>query len=138
MQDRDSLPEFECVQAFPSLLVDDIDAAVDFYVNRLGFRHQFNWGNPASVAGVGMGSVVLHLQTNKLLVQGPGEVGLVVSNLNALHQFHSNNGLEIVNPLKTSNFGIRTYTIIDPFGNFLNFRNYVRKVVPAWETVGSN
>lgn len=133
-----SVPEIECHQVLPSLFVSDVAGAVDYYVTRLGFRHQFNWGTPLAIAGVGLGNMLLHLHTSKTSVHVAGQVGFVISNLHALYEFHKRNGIEIIDDLKTLSYGIRTYTIIDAFGNYLNFRNYVRRTNPVTELVGKN
>jgi uncharacterized glyoxalase superfamily protein PhnB len=126
-----SAPEIECLQVLPSLFVNDVSNAVDFYVGRLGFRHLFNYGNPVSKAGVGLGSVVIP-------GHGAGQISFVVSDLVALYEFHKTTGVEIIEEIKTLNFGIRTYTIVDAYGNYINFRNYVRKTAPVIDLTGKN
>ena len=37
-------PFIECREAVATLKVADIDTAVDFYTNRLGFIFHFKWG----------------------------------------------------------------------------------------------
>src|SRR4051812_40422428 len=45
-------PFIECEQSHAGLAVGDIATAVDFYVQKLGFRLRFTWGDPPTFAGV--------------------------------------------------------------------------------------
>ena len=45
-------PAVECRVVHPALVVRDIKAAVDFYTAKLGFRFDFEWGEPPTFAGV--------------------------------------------------------------------------------------
>ena len=42
------------------MLVDDVGAAVDYYVAVLGFRQDFLWSDPPTYGGVSRDNVTLH------------------------------------------------------------------------------
>jgi catechol 2,3-dioxygenase-like lactoylglutathione lyase family enzyme len=44
----------------PVFLVDDVRAAVDYYVSALGFKLDFVWPDPPTYGGVSRDSVTLH------------------------------------------------------------------------------
>ncbi len=118
-------PHTECSQAVATLKVADIDTAVDFYVNRLGFIFHFKWGDPPSYAGVGLGDATLHLAKGTPFVTGNAEVNFVIDNADELFAFHQATAVEIVEPIADRFYGIRDYKIRDVDGNYLGFGHYI-------------
>ena len=58
-----STPPFvECEQVHACLAVSDNPATADFYVEKLGFRLAFTWGDPPTFAGVNLGKVQMFLR----------------------------------------------------------------------------
>ena len=47
-------PRIDCERFHASLLAPDLDAAIDFYTNKLGFTFGFTWGDPIRIAGVNL------------------------------------------------------------------------------------
>jgi catechol 2,3-dioxygenase-like lactoylglutathione lyase family enzyme len=45
----------DCERHHTGLPVEDIQAAVDFYTDKLGFELGFTWGDPPTIAGVNLG-----------------------------------------------------------------------------------
>ncbi|GAA0523061.1 VOC family protein [Chitinophaga japonensis] len=112
-------------QLFPTLLVNDIRSAVDFYTSRLGFSPRFTWGEPPTYAGVDLGQTTLHLAKGTPYVAGHSEVNFVIDNADELYAFHRGNGVEIVEPIDDREYGIRDYKIKDLDGNYLGFGHYI-------------
>jgi catechol 2,3-dioxygenase-like lactoylglutathione lyase family enzyme len=54
----------------PTLQVPDVEAAVEFYTEKLGFSPGFAWGDPPEMAGVNLGDVSVHLQEGKPNAEG--------------------------------------------------------------------
>lgn len=125
------VPNIECSQLSPTIPVNDIMAAVDFYVTHLGFYHHFSWGDPPTFAGVGLGKVTLHLQKDRSYLKGASEVSFIVDNADELYEFHRANGVEVIVPLEDRPYGIRDYRIRDTDGNHLVFGNYIYNQGPA-------
>lgn len=117
-------------QVFPTLLVDDIVAATEFYINRLGFTLRFTWGEPPTYAGVDLGQTTLHLSKNNPFIKGYSEVNFVIDDADKLYEFHAANGVEVVVPLADQPYGVRDYKIRDPYGNYLGFGHYIYNAGP--------
>ncbi len=124
-------PNIEHSQVLPTIQVADIPAAVDFYVNRLGFTRHFTWGEPPVFAGVGLGNSVLHLQSGEAYTKGPSIVNFIVDDADGLYAFHRASGVDIVEPLDDRHYGIRDYMTRDPYGNFIGFGQYIYNQGPV-------
>ncbi len=74
------MPPF--TQAFPVLTVSNLDAALGFYTERLGF--QLDWRSGDHTAVVGNGVVSLFLKTKEADGLGPASVILNVENADAV------------------------------------------------------
>jgi len=116
--------------AEPQLFVTDLDAALDHYVGRLGFRLAFSHGEPAFYAQVVRDGARLNLRH----VDGPvfdarfreaeGEVlsaTIAVDEAEALFEEFERAGVGFHQPLKTEEWGARTFMVADPDGNLILF-----------------
>jgi uncharacterized glyoxalase superfamily protein PhnB len=110
----------DCEQVHPSLSVEDVAAAADFYTTRLGFSQSFTWGEPPSMAGVNLGNVQIFLEKGTPSPKGLS-VYFVVGNADELYEFHLANGVEVVQPPGDREYGIRDYTVKDLYGYQLGF-----------------
>ncbi len=113
-------PEIDCEQAHAGLAVEDIDAAVDFYTNKLGFSLGFTWGEPPTFAGVNLGDVQVFLQKGKPDPQDCS-IYFLVGDADELYEFHRANGVEIVVEPGDREYSIRDYTVRDLHGYYLTF-----------------
>ena len=59
-------PAVECDQLHAGLAATDLQTAIDFYVDKLGFFLAFRYGEPPNFAGVNLGNVQIFLQTGGL------------------------------------------------------------------------
>lgn len=114
-------PKIECEQHHTGILVSDLEAAIDFYTNKLGFWLAFKWGEPPTMAGVNLGQ---HAQI--FLHQGePSPKGcymyFLINDANALYEFHQRNGVEIVVPIADRDYEIRDYRVHDLHGYEISF-----------------
>lgn len=120
-------PNVDCDRLHPLLLVNDIPAAVDFYINKLGFFHGFTWGDPPEMAGMNLGHVSVHLY----LGEPKGNyVYFVVGNADELFEFQRDNGVEVVVPPEDRLYELRDYRVKDPWGNELSFGHYIQHMGP--------
>ena len=120
-------PAIYCERHHPTLSVSDIQAAISYYTDKLGFTKGFEWGDPVTFACMNFGNVSIHL--NQLPVHaGNGNVFFVVDNVNVLHDFHQENGVEISFPLGDRDYSLRDYSVLDPFGNTLVFGQYIYNI----------
>lgn len=119
-------PIVECEQHHPSLWVPDVRAAVDFYTTKLGFKLGFTWGEPPEMAGVSLGKVSVHLARGNFTPNPDScTVYFVVGDADELHGFHRAGGVEIVTPPEDRAYGLRDYSIRDPYGYELSFGHYI-------------
>jgi catechol 2,3-dioxygenase-like lactoylglutathione lyase family enzyme len=118
-------PEIFCDQVFPGLIVSDIPAAVDFYINKLGFTLGFTWGDPPGFASVKLGKVEVHLLKGNP-VPGVSQVYFPVDDSNALFEFHVANGVQVIVPPDDRDYDMRDYRVADLDGNHLSFGHYVQ------------
>lgn len=113
-------PDIECEQHHTGIVVSDLDAAIDFYTNKLGFWLGFKWGEPPRMAGVNPGHVQIFLERGEPSPKGC-YLYFVVNDANALHDFHCQNGVEIIQPPDDRDYGLRDYSIRDLHGYVLTF-----------------
>ncbi|MFT3675439.1 MAG: VOC family protein [Chitinophagaceae bacterium] len=125
-----SFPNIQCQQVFPTLQVSDIYAAMEFYVQKLGFTELFVWGEPVVFAGVTLDRTTIHLALVDK-VQNRSVVNFVVSSANELYEVHQSNSVEIVVPIDDREYGLRDYQVEDPDGNLIGFGHYIYNQGPA-------
>jgi len=113
-------PKVECEMHHPMLPVADVRAAVEFYVQRLGFSEDFTQGEPPTFAGVSLDQVQVFLETGHS-PPGGSSVYFVVGNADDLYAFHRANGVSVVREAEDRDWGLRDFTIRDPDGNYLTF-----------------
>jgi uncharacterized glyoxalase superfamily protein PhnB len=122
-----SPPAFECSMLHPWLPVDDLAAAIDFYVQKLGFVEAFRWGDPPTTAGVDLGKVQVMLQKGP---PAPATVYFVVDDIDALHAHQAARGVAIAAPPADKPWGLREYELRDPYGHTLRFGQHVPARTP--------
>jgi catechol 2,3-dioxygenase-like lactoylglutathione lyase family enzyme len=118
---RSLTPQIESEQHHTILAVSDLDAAVKFYTQKLGFWLAFKWGDPPTMAGMNLGQCVqIFLQQG---VPGPQGCSMyfVVGNADELYEFHRAGGVEILTALDDRIYGLRDYSVRDLYGYRLDF-----------------
>jgi catechol 2,3-dioxygenase-like lactoylglutathione lyase family enzyme len=125
-------PDINCEQHHATLSVADVRAAADFYADKLGFTIAFIQGTPPSFAGINLGSVQIFLQKGTPAPQGCS-VYFVISDADALYEFHRANGVEIVEVPRDQPYELRDYTVRDMDGYYLNFGHRLRRPACATE-----
>jgi PhnB protein len=109
----------------PQLAVKDVDAAVEFYTKKLGFKHDFSMPGPDgknAFAWVSWGDTTafgLSLVTD-LEHRGNGVTFMVYvpegMDIDTYYADVEKNGVNIVEPIKDQYWGDRTFTVHDPDG----------------------
>jgi catechol 2,3-dioxygenase-like lactoylglutathione lyase family enzyme len=100
----------------PAIPVADIERALAFYRDVLGFAVEFTNGSPVTFAVITQGGAELHLQLQ------PGRSGAVhahimVDDLDAVYERLVRAGSTIRQPPKVQEWGLRDIVIADPDGN---------------------
>lgn len=103
----------------PVFRVQNLDAALDHYVNVLGFSTQFRYGN---YAGLKLGDILLHL------TGGPhsGPVGAATAyiycdDVDKYYAELKSRGAALESEPKNWPYGMREFFVSDPDGNRLGF-----------------
>lgn len=125
-------PPIDVVGVHPTLQVSHLQEAIDFYTNKLGFTFGFIWGEPAGFAGVYLGDKEIFFSLVQDNASG-STVSFMVEDADALYAYHLSNGLEITEPIEDRVYGIRDYSLRDPFNNSLIFGHYIYNKEPSIE-----
>lgn len=115
-----SAPSVDVERYHASLRVADLPAAVEFYTDRLGFRHAFSWGEPPTMAGVNLGETQLFLEAGTPAAQGCS-LYFVVGDADELYAFHRARDVPIVETPGDRPWELRDYTVRDLDGYALTF-----------------
>ena len=112
-------------QAVPEIPVQDIDEAIAYYQDRLGFT--LDWGDPElGLAGISNGDCRMFLADTRYRT-GYGNTGPVLTWLNldsreevdALHRLWSSRRARITSAPESKPWGLHEFTAADPDGNML-------------------
>src|SRR5262245_29193163 len=112
------------ITAFSAVFtVKDVPKAIEFYVEKLGFKIDFQVGEPVWYAAVERDALSLNLMSEK---QSPKTLGLsnvyaFTDNVDALHQDLLARGAPIERAPQDEFYGMREMSVRDPDGNRLNF-----------------
>lgn len=105
----------------PSIPVSDLEQALAFYTEQLGFRMVFeNEKNFAIVArdGVELGLAPISVHHG---VAGKSNVYLKVAGIDGLYEEMKAQGVSILHPLKTESYRMREFKVADLDGNTINY-----------------
>jgi catechol 2,3-dioxygenase-like lactoylglutathione lyase family enzyme/ribosomal protein S18 acetylase RimI-like enzyme len=107
----------------PILAVPDIRAAVDFYTRVLGFELDWLWQDPPVHGAVHSANVQIQFGLSATRAErAPGtQFFLFVNDVEKFHALHRGNGAEIISRIENKPWGIREYTVRDPWGYELRF-----------------
>jgi PhnB protein len=109
----------------PQLAVKDVDASVEFYVKKMGFKHDFSMPGPDgknAFAWVSWGETTAFglTRVDDLEHRGNGVAFMVYvpegGDIDAYYESVQKNGVQIVEPIKDQYWGDRTFTVHDPDG----------------------
>ena len=117
----------------PSIRVDDLAKALDFYVGRLGFTAEGSTAEPN--VSIVRGDARLMLETTagfysdaynaaireRLGSASPNALYMEADDLDELHRTVQDSGASIVDPLAERPWGQAEFTVEDPSGNWLTF-----------------
>jgi catechol 2,3-dioxygenase-like lactoylglutathione lyase family enzyme len=116
--------------AEPQLFVTDIERACAFYVDKLGFKVAFKYGEPPFYAQVMRGGARLNLRhadrpaIDAAFRAQEGDVlsaTIAVDKTEPLFLELQQNGAAFHQTLRTESWGARTFIVRDPDGNLIAF-----------------
>ena len=104
---------FEVERAIPTLFVSDLEAALAWYEDVLGFRMTFR---VADYAGLSLGGAYIHLAR----WEPPITAAFYLRLVHGVDEFVGSieaKGARLTSALKDQNYGMREATVHDPDGN---------------------
>ena len=120
-------PVVDCEFHHTGIRVSDLSASVAFYTEKLGFTLGFTSGEPATLAGVGLGQAQIFLEKG---TPNPSGCNLyfVVGDADELFEFQRKAGVEIVAAPADEPYGLRDFRVRDLDGYELGFGHYIYTV----------
>lgn len=104
--------------------IKNIETALPFYEQKLGFEVTSKWGNPIDYATLKREGVNIHL-TKRNDANQPSTAHVVtyifVYDVNSLYEEYLSKDVTISRELGTREYGMRDFDITDPDGHILSF-----------------
>lgn len=112
----------------PVIPVPDVEAAVAYYCQQLGFKRDFVMGEPPSHGSVTRGRVGIQFTLATPPFNGsdyPGWFYFFIEDIDALATEYAGRGLGFTRPLETRAHGMREFELSDLNGYRLRFGQHV-------------
>jgi ankyrin repeat protein len=106
--------------ATPVLNVKSVSAAIGYYVEKLGFEKEWDWGTPPTFGSVRRDEVRLFLSSNNQRLTG-ATTSISVHDVDALYEEYQRRGAIIRDPPKNYSYGVREMNVDDLDGHRLVF-----------------
>ena len=119
--------DVELLGAGPVLPVPDVQAAVDYYQNTLGFLLDFVQDPPehGSVTRGRVGIQFTHVPDIELPNRRPGWTYIFVSNIDTLYEEFQGTGAVVTKGLESHDHGMREFELEDLNGFRIRFGQYI-------------
>lgn len=111
--------------AMPCFAVRDLEKALGFYVENLGFQVSFRNGTVFAIVTRNQVEIGLGLDRSGDKA-GRGGCYLKLQGIDSLHEELRCKGIEMAHALKTEAYGMREFMIRDLDGNTVNFGEPIR------------
>jgi len=107
---------------FSVFTVLDLEEAVAYYKDKLGFVVSWTWGKPVSRAGVALDDVEIQLEGAGLgAPPGPSVVYCHMNDVDTYYEACRSRGATIAMEIGDRPWGMRDFRVIDPSGNRIGF-----------------
>jgi ankyrin repeat protein len=103
--------------AVPILSVTDMRASLDYYVDKLGFKKKWEWGDPPDFACVARDEVELFLSLGTQRVAAGSWISIFVQDVDALYEDYKQRGAIIRQPPTEYPWGMREMNVEDLDGH---------------------
>ena len=106
------------------LPVSDLPTSLAYYTEKLGFEVTFKWQEPATYAVLKAGDMSIHLSQvdpgdeEKI---HPTHIYIFVFDVHKLYVHYLKQGVEVVVPLESQEYGMLDFDVKDPDGHILAF-----------------
>jgi catechol 2,3-dioxygenase-like lactoylglutathione lyase family enzyme len=116
------------IRASPVLAVRDLDEALGYYRDKLGFAVSWKWGTPPSRAGVSLDDIELQLEGGGFgAPPGPSVVYCLMTGVDTYFEECRARGATFHIELGDRPFGMRDFRVQDPSGNRIGFGEAIRR-----------
>jgi uncharacterized glyoxalase superfamily protein PhnB len=103
------------------IFVDDVLATLLWYQDKLGLQVEFAWGDPVVHGSIAAGSTSFHFSRSDPTAPATSYMTLYVSRLDELYDDVVAQGVEVVRPPETMEWGMRAFMIHDCNGALVMF-----------------
>jgi catechol 2,3-dioxygenase-like lactoylglutathione lyase family enzyme len=115
-------------RAFPTVPVRDIDAALKFYRDVLGFQKVFENGDPVGFVILKKDDARVDLTLNRKHKASTQNVMFMnVDDASSLYDICFRNGVRIVKKIREAEYGLRTFVLADPDGNRIDIGQPIQR-----------
>ena len=109
-------------RAFPVFAVRDLDEALGYYCDVLGFSEAWRFGEPPHRAGVKLDEIEIHLDAGGLgPTPGQSSVYCHMTGIDEHYRDCRRRGARFVRELAVRPWGVRDFQVEDPSGNKIGF-----------------
>lgn len=109
-------------RVIPILTVRDLDVAIRYYRDRLGFAVAWTWGEPTTRAGVVLDDIEIQLVDDGAgAPPGPSVVYCHMTGVDAFFAECRDRGATFALELGQRPWGARDFRVVDPSGNRIGF-----------------
>jgi len=111
-------PRLEAIT--PRMPVGDVEAALAFYLDKMGFTLGWKWGTPLTHANVCRDSISLDLIATPAARRGTAMAYVGVAAIDAYYKELTARGVG-ASEIGNRDYGMRDFEVVDPDGNRLAF-----------------
>lgn len=113
------MSKFKALNSIPVVNVDDLQAAISFYTEKLGFTVAFELG---PYAGLQLGDAMVHLNGgDDEWSARPTSARFTVEFVDNYYDQLDQSIVKLDEQLRDMPFGVRQFSVIDPSGNRITF-----------------
>ena len=113
-------PAFAITGHATVLHVKDMDRALAFYRDKLGFAVTFSWEDPPRYVCLCLGDCSIHLNSYAPPA-APSHAAIFCKGIDALYAQLAARGVAIAVPIADRPYGMRDFSVDDPDGHRLDF-----------------
>jgi catechol 2,3-dioxygenase-like lactoylglutathione lyase family enzyme len=106
--------------AVPVLSCKDVDAALVYFTDVLGFVVDFRWGTPTRYAAVERDDAEIHLRADDGIASS-GRVAMVMDGVEGYYHDLVARGADVTTPVADRAYGMRDFAVRTPDGHLLTF-----------------
>lgn len=114
----------KCSAVYPTLAVHNVKATSRWYVERLGFKTKFLWGEPATHGAVILGEACVHFWNGELQ-RSANWIYFDIDNLDAMYERAKNKDVEIARAPEDYPWGLREFNAVDLNGYNIRFGQHL-------------